>query len=127
TSSAPSVNQMRFFSSSALASAEKLRLAANCSAAETMVTGSRLRLPPRYGRIRPSPFQERRRFARLSGHPRPLRYLRWMPGTRAGWRVGPSPADNSYAAFSPPSALGARTLTLPPAFSTAATADFEAP
>src|SRR5215470_744109 len=28
---------MRFFSSSALASAEKLRLAANCSAAETMV------------------------------------------------------------------------------------------
>src|SRR5262249_56050946 len=36
TSSAPSVNQMRFFSSSALASAPKLRFAASCSAAETM-------------------------------------------------------------------------------------------
>src|SRR4029079_12422820 len=34
--SAPSVNQMRFFSSSALASAPKLRFAASCSAAETM-------------------------------------------------------------------------------------------
>src|SRR4029079_15180711 len=32
----PSVNQMRFFSSSALASAEKLILAASCSAAETI-------------------------------------------------------------------------------------------
>src|SRR5262249_22093050 len=41
------VNQMRFFSSSALASAEKLRLAASCSAAETMDRGSRLR-PPRH-------------------------------------------------------------------------------
>src|SRR4029079_12986379 len=36
TSSAPRVNQMRFFSSSALASAPKLRFAASCSAAETM-------------------------------------------------------------------------------------------
>src|SRR5579872_2176971 len=35
---------MRFFSSSALASAEKLRLAASCSAAEAMVL--KLRLPP---------------------------------------------------------------------------------
>ena len=36
TSSAPSMNQIRFFSSSALASAPKLRLAASCSAAETI-------------------------------------------------------------------------------------------
>src|SRR5882757_540407 len=35
--SAPRVNQMRFFSSSALASAPKLRFAASCSAAETML------------------------------------------------------------------------------------------
>ena len=45
-------------------------------------------------------------------------------------RTGPPPAVNSssYAAFSPRSALGgARTFTEPPAFSTAAVADFEAP
>src|SRR6266508_4161855 len=33
---APRVNQMRFFSSSALANAEKLMLAASCSAADAM-------------------------------------------------------------------------------------------
>ena len=46
-------------------------------------------------------------------------------------RIGPAPAVNSssYAAFSPLSAFlgGARTFTEPPAFSTAAAADFEAP
>ena len=43
-SSAPSVNQMRFFSSSALAIAPKLMLAASCSAADAIV-----RSPPRSG------------------------------------------------------------------------------
>ena len=36
--SAPSVNQMRFFNSSALAKAEKLMFAASCSAADAMET-----------------------------------------------------------------------------------------
>src|SRR5215471_13264064 len=40
---------IRFFSSSALASAEKLRLAANCSAAETMVLAPER---PMYSRCR---------------------------------------------------------------------------
>src|SRR5262252_7980969 len=78
---------MRFLSSSALASAEKLRLAASCSAAETIVSsGSR-------------PLGDRRAPA-LYRH---------------------------QAACSPVSCLGARMATEPPAFSTAATADLEAP
>src|SRR5262249_60746894 len=42
TRSAPSVNQMHLLTSSALASAEKLRLAANCSSAETIVLAPKL-------------------------------------------------------------------------------------
>src|SRR6516164_1950355 len=69
---------MRFLSSSALASAEKLRLAASCSAAETM-----------------------------------------------GWKLRVE--YSRQAAPSPTGRLGARMVTEPPACSTAATADFEAP
>src|ERR1700736_3789455 len=57
---------MRFFSSSAFASAEKLRLAANCSAAETI---TRLRCRPH--------------------HPEPIRPI-WASGSRFArlWRGG---------------------------------------
>src|SRR6202167_5675348 len=76
---------MRFLSSSAFASAPKLRLAASCSAAETM---------------RP-----------------PLRVP--MPECPALYK--------DQAASSPAGSLRARIWTVPPAFSTAATADFDAP
>src|SRR5258706_14783548 len=85
-SSAPSVNQMRFFSSSALANAEKLRLAASCSAAET------------------------------------------MQAPAATYERPPHAPYGDQAAFSPSAGFGgARILTEPPAFSTAAIADLEAP
>src|SRR6202521_914735 len=77
---------MRFFSSSAFASAEKLRLAANCSAAETI---TRLRCRPHH------------------------------PGRSALY--GHQPVASLVAG------AGARIFTDPPAFSTAATADFDAP
>src|SRR6266496_6483881 len=88
--SAPSVNQMRFLSSSALASAEKFRLAANCSAAETM---------------------------------------RQLSSSAAPFAQGRAPRGlyRAQAAVSPVCGFGASTVTEPPAFSTAATADFEAP
>src|SRR6476646_3396393 len=81
---------MRFLSSSALARAEKLRLAASCSAAETMGLSSR-------------------------SAPRnvPL--------------GAPTDLYRHQAGCSPASRLGARTVTEPPAFSTAATADLDAP
>ena len=60
---------MRFLSSSALASAEKLRLAASCSAAEAMA-GSELP-PSRRGRARTRPSS------------RPDRWKSWTPGTRS--------------------------------------------
>src|ERR1700716_2412073 len=41
--------------------------------------------------------------------------------------VKPDDDSPSYAAFSPSSRFGARILTEPPAFSTASTADLEAP
>src|SRR5262245_54601341 len=81
---------MRFLSSSALASAEKLRLAASCSAAETIA--SELRLTPHRETAR----------ARFELY-------------------------KHQAACSPASRFGARTATDPPAFSTAAIADFDAP
>src|SRR5258708_8622346 len=82
---------MRFFSSSALASAPKLRLAASCSAAETMRPVLR-------------ECQTRYRFGRVN--------------------FG---LYRDQAACSLASRLAARISTLPPAFSTAATADFDAP
>src|SRR5215831_5546090 len=81
---------MRFLSSSALASAEKLRLAASCSAAETI--GWKLPFPPP-------------KDAPLDG----------------------SALYRDQAACSPVSRFGARMATEPPAFSTAATADLDAP
>src|SRR6201746_1673751 len=78
---------MRFFSSSALASAEKLRLAASCSAAETIETSL---TAPQTCQVH-------------------------------------APTYRGQAAFSPSSRFGARILTEPPAFSTASTADLEAP
>src|SRR5215468_9317984 len=87
---------MRFLSSSALASAEKLRLAASCSAAETMG----LKLP-----FRP---QER-------------------PGNAPGNAPGRPDLYRHQAACSPVSRFGARMVTEPPCFSTAATADLDAP
>src|SRR6516225_5676966 len=77
---------MRFLSSSALANAEKLRLAASCSAAEAMV----VKLP-------------------LAAPPMDFDLYR------------------DQAACSPASRAGAKIVTEPPAFSTAATADLEAP
>src|ERR1700680_4393095 len=77
---------MRFLSSSALASAEKFRLAANCSAAETMRPVS---FPPRV--------------------------------------FAPRGLYRAQAAVSPVCGFGASTVTEPPAFSTAAMADCEAP
>src|SRR5204862_6955011 len=81
---------MRFLSSSALASAEKLRLAASCSAAETIA--SELRLPSH------------------------------RETARARFDLYRDQATCSLA-----SRFGASMATDPPAFSTAATADFDAP
>src|SRR5206468_1564610 len=92
---------MRFLSSSALASAEKLRLAASCSAAETM-SGSGLGHPQGPHVVRPD----------LEFH-----------GPAAA--AGPSARALLQAAVS--SALGARISIEPPAFSTASLADCEAP
>src|SRR5580693_10328614 len=92
---------MRFFSSSALAKAPKLRLAASCSAAETIS-----RSEPPLGQDCPSAFAEQ------------------VETVAARHKAG---HDGRQAACSLVSALGARISTEPPAFSTAATADLEAP
>src|SRR5665213_1857885 len=71
-SSAPSVNQMRFFSASALANAPKLRLAASCSAADAMVRS----VPPAcalFGRLRYRPQNLHRATGLLDGRDRRLR------------------------------------------------------
>ena len=84
------------------------------------------------------PFEERRRFARLCRSKNGVASLAYPAihaaevfavGARYKGRlpIGPAPADNLYAAFSPPCAFGERILTEPPAFSTAAAADFDAP
>src|SRR5215470_15370955 len=92
---------MRFFSSSALAKAEKLRLAANCSAAETMVQAP-----------------ERQKILQLMCLIGPVTYGKWKSCTR--FASGPHAAVSAGFA-------GARTVTDPPAFSTAAMAAFDAP
>src|SRR5665213_845748 len=71
-SSAPSVNQMRFFSASALANAPKLRLAASCSAADAMVRS----VPPAcalFGRLRYRPQNLHRATGLLDRRDRRLR------------------------------------------------------
>src|SRR6516164_5432861 len=80
---------MRFLSSSALASAEKLRLAASCSAADTM------------GGCSVAPGGDR--------------------------RGGVSALYSHHGACSPVARGGAKMITDPPAPSTAAMADLEAP
>src|SRR5258705_13775584 len=103
---------MRFFSSSALASAEKLRLAANCSAAEAM---------------RSIPGCAARRACPLFG-PLYRDQADFSPPLSPPLGAAPLAAAPFSAPFSPLLGLGgASTLTEPPAFSTAATADFEAP
>src|SRR6202030_3916176 len=96
---------MRFFSSSALAKAPKLRLAASCSAAETI---SRSEPPlPMAGLV-----------------PAIHAFAEQVEIVAARHKAG---HDGRQAACSLVSALGARISTEPPAFSTAATADLEAP
>src|SRR5688572_29579529 len=140
--SAPSVNQIRFFSSSALANAEKLRFAASCSAAETMV-GSVCDLFLGYDRVFPAirtlPSEAKVAAVRHKagrgdkstqavvslGSPSALPAAAFPPLFFA-------PCPNAAKAFLPfgsagASFLGAKILTEPPALSTAARADFEAP
>ena len=122
--SAPRVNQMRFLSSSALEKADQLMLAASCSAADAIVYALR-----QY---------------RGAGHA-PLERPAWLRSAATGYRRnsndGPSGAPRkSYgpsaakrhplrAALRQPAATASAlsVLTLPPAFSTAATALFDAP
>src|SRR5689334_2386097 len=98
---------MRFLSSSALASAPKLRFDASCSAAETMARRSEL-----------SPRD-------------PTMPHAWASSIRNVLHVGHrhrevhGPQMPAYAGSA--SLAGARIATDPPAFSTAATADLEAP
>src|SRR5712692_3536922 len=101
---------MRFFSSSALASAEKLRLAANCSAAETMVLAPERPMYSRYRALSAGFSTENGNNARTSQDRPPPPY----PPPLAG--------EGREGAFG-----GARTVTAPPAFSTAAMADLDAP
>src|SRR5882672_6725919 len=102
---------MRFFSSSALASAEKLRLAANCSAAETMILAPERPIYSSYRALSAGLSTEHGNNARASQDRPPPPY----PPPLAG--EGREGADFG----------GASTLTAPPAFSTAAIADLDAP
>ena len=122
--SAPRVNQMRFLSSSALEKADQLMLAASCSAADAIVHALR-----QY---------------RGAGHA-PLERPAWLRSAAAGYRRNSNgglcgapfksygPAATKRHPFGRPfvrrrrPASACSVLTLPPAFSTASTALFDAP
>src|SRR5690349_15709910 len=102
TSSAPSVNQMRFLSSVAFDRTPRLRLAASCSAADAM------RVPP-HGNGAP-----------VAWDAAPQTLLNCCPH-RSGARGSHGQAQPSA------SAAGAVVVTVPPAASTAAMAAWLAP
>src|SRR5215204_1194885 len=105
---------MRFLSSSAFAKAPKFRLAASCSAAETMLSGSEFLCLVMAGLV-PAIHVFDRHALRSAV-------------VDARHKAGHDGSGYShYAAASPVCGLGLRISTDPPAFFTASIADFDAP
>ena len=122
--SAPRVNQMRFWSSSALEKADQLMLAASCSAADAIVHALR--------QFRGADHAPLERPARLRSAAAGYRRVSNDGLCGAPFKSYGPPATKRHpirAALRQPAATASAlsVLTLPPAFSTASTALFDAP